>query len=707
MQASIRPSALLRDTPLLALLLPLSAGIVTADSCFDLLSPYCTYLPIAALAVVLLCVLIRRRQSPERASLTTLVCAIVVPFYCGATLLILDRQDEAVTWPETDVTVKVMVTDVPKTGGAVSHFTGRIVAVSGAGESVRMSVADTVDADSDASAAARLLPGDLLLCHTRFSPPYNSGNPDEFDYASWLRRQGVTGTGFCYSGQWKTLSPSEEHQPSLTTRALRFRSSLTERYAAHLSGRELAVISALTLGDKSKVDAATRGIYANSGTSHVLALSGLHLGILFSIYNFFILGLCRKRRALFVAMSLVGLVMVWAFALLAGFPYSLLRAASMFTLAQLSALLRRESLSIDNLALAATLILLFSPQALFDVGLQLSCLSVFAIILFHDRFPVPKVVGRFRAVRYVYDIFKISLIAQLATAPVVAYYFHILPTYGLLANFVAVPLAYVLLAVAIVFFLLPFLQQWLAVVLDVLLKVMNGALDALSSLPGSVVTLYPSKVGVALCYFFMGLCVASLMDGRRRRRYGLCAVGSLLLLVGTEGHHALTEKLSPQVVFYNARTATPIHFIASAGQSYLWQTRQLPPGKRDGLDYVKSNFWKRHRLADPVTFSTTVTDSAIFSQGGVTQFGRVRVAVVSEDIKKKPPTEPLAVDYLFVERGSRRPLSELLAFYKPAVVVLSPSLTDYHRRRYADEARSLRLSLYDVQTQGALQVALP
>ena len=188
-----------------------------------------------------------------------------------------------------------------------------------------------------------------------------------------------------------------------------------------------------------------------AGVSHVLALSGLHLSILFALWNSFLQPLFRCRRLLFIGASLVGVAVLWSFAALAGLPLSLVRATIMFTVMQMTGCFRGHSFSLNNLALAAFIILTVSPQALFDVGFQLSCLSVAGILLIVPRLPQPFLLRReaerqpylvhrpllrtlFLTGRYsrfprtaccwFWQLVQVSFAAQVVTLPLVAYSFH-------------------------------------------------------------------------------------------------------------------------------------------------------------------------------------------------------------------------------------------------------------------------------------------
>ena len=289
-------------------------------------------------------------------------------------------------------------------------------------------------------------------------------------------------------------------------RALLWRHALLLRYHRLGGSSDVqAVVSAMALGDKSLLSGGLRQTYASTGASHVLALSGLHLSIIYLLLSRLTLG--RRRWPLFQVLLLSA---VWAFALLTGLSPSVVRAAVMLTVYALFFLGGRRSSPVGVLAFAALLMLMVSPRSLFDVGFQLSFAAMLGIFLFGSLFR-SAVSARWlcshRAAAWVYELTVTSLSAQVATAPLVAYYFGQLPVWFLLTNLFVIPLATAVLTVAVVVMVLPSLGG----VLLWLVGLMNSVVDTLSRLPFATVSgLHSSALQVALCYALLLLLYALL-----------------------------------------------------------------------------------------------------------------------------------------------------------------------------------------------------
>ena len=236
------------------------------------------------------------------------------------------------------------------------------------------------------------------------------------------------------------------------------RKELTSKYVEQgLSGDTYDIVAAMTLGEKKGISKEVRTTFSASGGAHILALSGMHLGILFMILTF----LLPTKRWPKISV-LTELFAIWAFVFLIGFQPSLVRAALMLTIYSIAKMLSRNTRSMDVLAVTAALLLVISPQWLFDVGFQMSFAAVTGILLLYGpifRFLTyrekesgqPSVWITCRRVFSdgIVGLVVISLTAQLGVAPLVAYYFGNFPTYFLLTNFIVTPAAFLIIALAI------------------------------------------------------------------------------------------------------------------------------------------------------------------------------------------------------------------------------------------------------------------
>lgn len=243
-----------------------------------------------------------------------------------------------------------------------------------------------------------------------------------------------------------------------------------------LPRREAGVAEALTLGWRADIEPETRSTYRSAGIAHLLAVSGLHVGLLSAIVGMLLIWLGRERRGRAIRGS-IQLLSVWAFTLLTGLAPSTVRAALMFSLFIIADIDGRRTPKLNLLAAAAIFTLLAKPTLLFDTGWQLSYSAVAGILIARPLITA----CRNRLVQAA----TVSTVATVATLPVSLAVFHRFYPYFLIANVLIVPLAGVILMLSLLYMALPTsLTAW---PLDLILRGVEALTSWIASLPGAVI----------------------------------------------------------------------------------------------------------------------------------------------------------------------------------------------------------------------------
>lgn len=292
---------------------------------------------------------------------------------------------------------------------------------------------------------------------------------------------------------------------------LQLRSRLLARIRPHVTDAEAyAVVAAMTLGDKSALTKDVREVYSVTGASHVLALSGLHLGIIYSLLSLFVF---RNRWQVISQVLLV--LSIWAFVFLVGMTTSVVRSAMMLSVYALLSLGRRDRMSVNTLAFTALVVLMVSPMSLFDVGFQLSYMAVLAILLLMPL--MESLVSReylmsHHCLKWVYGMTGVSLAAQIGVAPMIAYYFGRFSTFFLLTNFIVIPAATLILYLSLVVIAVP----TLAFILLYVVSVLNAVLAWVATIPGaSIEGLHPTILQTAMIYVIIAAVYLLIVRLRR------------------------------------------------------------------------------------------------------------------------------------------------------------------------------------------------
>ena len=336
-------------------------------------------------------------------------------------------------------------------------------------------------------ASERITVGEGLLIHTIIKKvhAWESGH---FSYRRYMHCQGFTGEAFVNSRHWRGQQVSLKGL-SLTERVrLRFlcwRHQLLERYRQWgISDDAYGVLAAMTLGEKSHIDQQLRATYSQVGASHILALSGLHLMIIYGV-----IALLVSWRRIRIVSQVVIVLAIWAFALLTGLSPSILRSASMITLYALLSVGHRQRMSVNTLAFVAMVMVIVNPLSLYDMGFQLSFMAVLAIILinplFYEWMPA-HVRQQHRWLGSLWGLTTVSISAQIGTAPLVAFYFGYFATWFLLTNYIVIPLATLVLYLTVALLTVswwPLAAGWLSTLLSAVVIFMNRLLEWISTLP--------------------------------------------------------------------------------------------------------------------------------------------------------------------------------------------------------------------------------
>ena len=316
-----------------------------------------------------------------------------------------------------------------------------------------------------------------------------------FNYRRYLEIHGFSGRTFVASWKWQKAEVSLKHVSRIERTRLYFlklRSRLLSRIK--MDDEAYAVVAAMALGDKSALTQELRDVYSVTGASHILALSGLHLGIIYMLLSFFVLRRWKVLSQLLLVLS------IWAFVFLVGLSTSVVRSAVMLSVYALFSLGKREKMSVNTLAFTAIVMLMLNPLSLFDVGFQMSFMAVFSILLFLpllDGFVSQEFLMSHRFVKWLWGLTAVSCAAQIGVAPLIAYYFGRFSTCFLLTNFIVVPAAVVIILLSLVVIMIPSLAYLLLYVVTL----QNAILTRIASIPGACIDgLYPTILQVSMVY---------------------------------------------------------------------------------------------------------------------------------------------------------------------------------------------------------------
>ncbi len=466
--------------------------------------------------------------------------------------------------------------------------------------------------------------GDRVRAGLRLRDARNEGHPGCFDYAAYLKHRDIRVTAFLRKGSSIRLL-ERMAEDSLFSALERRRGRLAEWIESHARPESREVLKALSLGMRKAVPESVDRVFAASGTAHLLAISGLHLGVM-ALWVFWLSAGIARRLPFFLrryapgqVAALATLPAIWGYAFLAGLRLATLRAAVMVSVYLLGRLLWKRSDGMNSLFIAGFGILLFLPHSLFEPGFQLSFISVFGIIFGIPRietlvsgFPRPRW-ARNRILRaagtYLFFIMASSLVCFLVTAPVLAAHFHRISLSGLVMNVLVVPIFSLFLIPLLglataLWFPAPELAHWPLHGADRLFSLTFQALQAATDRLDGVIYLPRSSLFLPLLTLSGLFLLASTFprphgrrgrppgriwpDGRRDRAARIAALYLILLSFGIFGFRLDAPALSNgmEIVVPHLPAGNAVMLRHPDGGTELFSVGRLLDGDRDPVKEI-------------------------------------------------------------------------------------------------------------------------
>jgi len=361
---------------------------------------------------------------------------------------------------------------------------------------------------------SRIIPGNSIRFSGAISDPGRVLYPNQFDYGKYLRNTGISGTVYIPAWSYEFIEVDEFSLRGLLNR---LRGNLLKKLNEDsIPLREYGVISALLVGDRSFLDPQLRNDFADAGAVHILAVSGLHVGIIYLLF-LSLLNLFFKNRAKLLKFLLV-LLILWGYAALTGFSPSVLRAAAMFSFIALGKYHKRYGNIYNMIAASALILIALNPLLITQIGFQLSYLAVIGIVFFFPKFHSLWTIEN-KYLDKLWSLFCVSIAAQLATFPLSIYYFHQFPSLFMVTNILVIPLASFILyfGVAwIIFLWLPYVCDVFAWITIILTRILNTVVERINAIPyAKIEDLYLSSVSVLLIYLLIVLVTVFLSKPSR------------------------------------------------------------------------------------------------------------------------------------------------------------------------------------------------
>jgi len=553
--------------------------------------------------------------------------------------------------------------------------------------------------------------GDIISFEPKLENVPPPKNPNEFDYRNYLSYHLIHQQAFLRSNNWKIIQKASTHNLFKIAEDIRKHliQSLKEK---GLNDKELAVASALILGYKDDIDAQLKSAYSSAGAMHVLAVSGLHVGIIFMVFNI-LLKFLDKIKYGSIIKGILLIILLWCYALLTGLSPSVMRAATMFSFIVLAKMVDRNSNFFNTLAASALTLLIINPMLIMEVGFQLSYLAVIGIVIIQ-----PWVYNWFSTKWWlldkVWEISAVSIAAQIATFPLGLLYFHQFPNYFLLSNLIVIPMAILILYLGITTLALisiPFVGDYLVLALKYTIRFLNWSVIQIDQLPYSLTQNIRFSISDTWLVYLIIVSLILLIAYRKFKSFLIAAICSVFFLTSVSWRNYKDLK-QHQLIIYNIPQHTALNFIDGTDNILISDIKLMQ--NRSKLLFHMQNNWinkgvenekvvqlshliKQHQLSNIYK----IDNPNLFSKRNYFQFYDYKIALIDNQYQTKKTKTALQIDLLIITKNPRTSLTELVENYQPKLIVIDASNSKYVANKTKEEALTLHIKCIDIATDGA------
>jgi competence protein ComEC len=545
--------------------------------------------------------------------------------------------------------------------------------------------------------------GDVVKGYFYIRPIRSAGNPKAFDFQQFMRGKNIAYTAFPVNADW-SLTESEGTFNGIA-RARSMQEYGLQKLRPHLpSQNEWSVAKALILGHRDQTAEAIKTAYTASGAIHVLAVSGLHVGIVYLMLNslFWWMPAFPTYKWIKTILILLG---VWSFALLTGASASVLRSATMFSFLIIGQTLNRHSNIYNTLAASAFFLLLINPLLLFDIGFQLSYLALFGIIYFQPKIYQLAFIQS-RLGDFIWKLFTVAIAAQITTAPISMYYFHQFPSYFWLSGLVVIPAAMLILNLGFLLIFIsgiPFLSLWIGKLLFKIIWACNQLIFFIENLPGSTITDIWINLGEVILLYTIIASVAVAISFKQFRALIVALIFGCIFSVNYAVKQWEIQHYQGLVV-YNIRQHSAIDLILRNNIISI-SNPDLDASKRT---WITQGFRSAHQMDSLIqlNFQDGLNDEIGFInyEKGLLQIGASKIWCITKNTKSWPQSE--SIDYVLLMQNTGIDLPGIIQRYRPEKIIFDASNSSAQIELWEATCHEMNQQYVNINSSGAFQLKL-
>ena len=547
------------------------------------------------------------------------------------------------------------------------------------------------------SLQVQLTYGSKIIFKKELQEIKNSGNPGGFDYKRYALFQGITHQVFLKQDEFEVLEGKKENW--FKKFIYRSRERVLNVIRKNIPGdKEKGLAEALLIGYKDDLDQRLVQSYTNTGVVHIIAISGLHLGLIYWLLALLLKPLKNRRKIKWLRPILI-ITGLWLFSFLAGAQPSILRSALMFTCIVSGESLSKKTSIYNTLAVSAFILLCINPYWLWDVGFQLSYAAVLSIVIFmrpiYNWFYIKN-----KVLDVIWKLNAVTLAAQILTVPLSIYYFHQFPNYFLLTNFVAVPLSSMIVLGEIFLCTLawiPAVSLMTGKLLQWMIWLMNTWIERIESFRFS---LWDNlQIGIIqeilLIAFVAGISYWLMEKVKLGLTIGLAGLLGFFVL---RSYSLINADQQKKIIVYNVPQRRAIDFIDGRNYFFVGDTDLVVD------DFVRNFHLKPSRIFFRIT--PNYSSDHFRQKGNYIHFINKKILLLDSSIHFQPTDNKPVIDLLVISKNPRLYITKLADALNIKQVVFDGSVPPWKTKAWKKDCDSLHIPYYDVTVKGAFVMNL-
>ncbi len=530
--------------------------------------------------------------------------------------------------------------------------------------------------------------GDLISIPTNYFEISPAFNPGDFNYKGYLANKNIWHSSFLEKDQFILLQ-EKMGNPSIQY-AVAFRQRMIRKLEQYLTEQSaLTIASALVLGYRNDMEKEVLRVFTDTGTVHVLSVSGLHVGIVFVVFSALLFWMNRNPQIKFIK-GIVLILLIWFYALVTGFSPSVLRAAIMISFTLVAFHFIKDRNIYNTIAASALMLLLYNPKFVSNIGFQLSYLAVIAIIYLYpklrDLFTIKNCI-----LRWVWNYSALSIAAQLITFPLVIYYFNNFPLYFLPANLFIITPATFIVYFGFALLLLPtgFLATFIAGALQGLILFSVGILKYLAKMPFASINGF--SINSWEVFFIYCLIVSFVFAFTLKKKQLIyCSLATVILLATFRIQKHLYINDRTEFRFYNVNRSLAIG-IFQKGECILYTDSLFATSK--SYQYLLENIEleKGKHQVKPIVFADSYRSSNVLIEKEIIQLENKRVLIYKKAMSSEASLE---TDILLIRNNVSTDLESIIKTVNFKKLIIDGSNADRNVKIYTQTAERLSIPYY-------------